>query len=228
MQKILLTGGLGYIGSNLAYLLLETGYSVTCFDNFINPIRKKQQYEIIRQLRDSHKDRFIFNEVDLSVDSDFLKALFKTQKTKFDAVINLASLKSVPESVEFPAKYYKNNVNLGINLTEAMQDSDISVLINSSSCSVYGDNSNSPISESTPLSIPTSPYANTKLINEQIFNASTLNVVNLRYFNPVGAIKFSDTDSTSTSLFQNICRALKTDTTFKIYGEDYNLLPTSK
>lgn len=185
-MKVLVTGGTGFIGSHTVVELLRSGYDVTAFDNLENS--EAEVADAIRKI--SGKD-FHFVKVDLR-DADALEAALN-QHPGISAVIHFAAYKAVGESVQFPLKYYENNIGGTINLLAAMMKRSIYDLVFSSSCTVYGDVSAEklPITESSPTVKANSPYGSTKKICEEmledISSGGKLKTVSLRYFNPIGA-----------------------------------------
>lgn len=183
MNKILVTGGLGYIGSHTVVQLLEAGYEVVVIDDLSNAQETmKQRIESI-----THKS-FDFYNFDLK-DQEQVNSFFKDNK--IDGIIHFAAHKAVGESVEFPLKYYRNNLVGLLNILEAMETFQVDSFIFSSSCTVYGQAEKMPIDENTPTQRAESPYGNTKKIGEEILEdfvaVSGKSVIALRYFNPVGA-----------------------------------------
>ncbi len=186
-KKILITGGAGYIGSHTIVELLTTNdFEVVSIDNFCNsyPFIYKEIEKITGKSFKNYK-------IDIC-DYNALEKVFEMEQN-IDAIIHFAALKSVPESVEMPLKYYRNNLNSLSNLLELSAKYKIKRFVFSSSCSVYGDIQTSPVSETTPFKNPESPYAHTKQIGEKMIEDFSKNVemqfVNLRYFNPAGAHK---------------------------------------
>lgn len=185
-MNILITGGLGFIGSHTAAWLAEQKYeNIILFDNLSNV--KKSPLKSLQYL--FPLTNFISIEGDIRNISD-LNNLFSSYK--FDVVIHMAALKSVNESLAEPLKYYDNNITGTINLLKVMKEYNCNNFIFSSSCTVYGEQP-SPISEksSTGINIP-SPYGQTKYIVEKILmdyskTNPNLNFIILRYFNPIGA-----------------------------------------
>ena len=182
-MKILLTGGIGYIGSHTLVELLENNYEVVVIDNFFNS--KKEVIENIKKI--TNKD-FKFYEGNVC-DKSILRKIFK--ENKIDAVIHFAGYKAVGESVKKPLMYYRNNLDSTLSLLEIMDEFNCKNLVFSSSATVYGKPETLPIKESSPLSA-TNPYGETKLIIETILkdlykSDNEWNIVILRYFNPVGA-----------------------------------------
>lgn len=183
MKKLLVTGGAGYIGSHCCIALIDAGYDVVAVDNLC--VGKP---DVIERAVQAAGRPIPFHELDVR-DHESLRALFVMYK--FDGVVHFAGLKSVGESAQKPREYYDNNVAGTIALIAAMTEFDIRTLVFSSSATVYGDLSCSPISESAPL-LPTNPYGRTKQMVEQILvdvaaADPAWRIGLLRYFNPVGA-----------------------------------------
>ena len=182
-MRILVTGGLGYIGSHTIVKLLEKNYEVVCLDNLINSDlnTKKKIIKIARK-------NFKFHNVDITNLNDLKKILKKYDK--IECIIHFASLIYVPESLEQPLKYYSNNLTSLINIVEIAKKYN-SGLIFSSSSTVYGYPKKLPITEDMPFGISPSPYGKTKKIGEEILmdvaKEENLSIVSLRYFNPIGA-----------------------------------------
>ena len=183
MNKILVTGGLGYIGSHTVVALQNAGYEVVIIDDLSNT-----EIDVLDRITSITGIKPSYFEIDLKNQervSDFFKF------NKIDGIINFAAHKAVGESVEKPLMYYRNNLLGLINLLDAMKDFDTDNIIFSSSCTVYGQADKMPIDEETPLKKPESPYGKTKKMGEEILEdfsaAFDKNVICLRYFNPVGA-----------------------------------------
>lgn len=183
MNKILVTGGLGYIGSHTVVALQNAGYDVVIIDDCSNA--EENFLDRIASITNKKPDYF---KIDLK-DENSVREFF--QNNKVDGIIHFAAYKAVGESVQKPLMYYRNNLVGLINVLESMQDFDVNNIIFSSSCTVYGQADKMPIDEQTPLKKPESPYGKTKQMGEEIledFSAvSGKNVICLRYFNPVGA-----------------------------------------
>ena len=183
MKKILVTGGTGYIGSHTVVELVAAGYGAIVVDNFSN-----SSPEVLERLETITGVNIPFYKGSIS-DKDMMNQIF--EDNHIDAVIHLASYRSVEESVREPLKYYENNVSAGIALLEVMKEQEVDNIIFSSSATVYGMNNISPLTEDLSISA-TNPYGYTKLMMEQILTDHALahsdwSVTNLRYFNPIGA-----------------------------------------
>lgn len=183
MRTILVTGGTGFIGSHTILELLSAGFTVVAMDNLSNS--KKTSLERVETITGK---KVSFHKVDL-LDKPGLDNLFDTYD--FDAVIHFAGLKAVGESVEKPLSYYSNNVAGTVNLCQVMADHNVKRIVFSSSATVYGDPSESPLTEDSGLSA-TNPYGQTKLTIEYILRDLCASdpewkAALLRYFNPVGA-----------------------------------------
>ena len=183
MNKILVTGGLGYIGSHTVVALQNAGYEVVIIDDLSNT-----EIDVLDRITSITGIKPSYFEIDLK-NQERVNDFFKFNK--IDGIINFAAHKAVGESVEKPLMYYRNNLLGLINLLDAMKDFDTDNIIFSSSCTVYGQADKMPIDEETPLKKPESPYGKTKKMGEEILEdfsaAFDKNVICLRYFNPVGA-----------------------------------------
>lgn len=185
MEKIIITGGAGFIGSHTAITLAAAGYEPVIIDNFSNAERI-----VIERLEEVLGQTVRVHEGDIT-DPVFLKTVFE-EEGSIEGVIHFAALKAVGESVEKPLAYYKNNVGGLITFLEAVLAAGVSRVIFSSSATVYGMPDQNPIPETAPRKAPTSPYGSTKVIGEDILEALVhsrrgLRAVSLRYFNPIGA-----------------------------------------
>ena len=184
-NKILITGGLGYIGSHTAVSLLKNGFECILVDNLIN-----SNIKVLDGIEKITGKKPCFEKVDCT-DFDNLKKVFE-KNPDISGVIHFAALKAVGESVNFPLKYYKNNLISLLNILELMQTFKVENFVFSSSATVYGQPENLPVNEESKLQPATSPYGNTKVMAENIIkdylisnnNASS---IILRYFNPIGA-----------------------------------------
>ncbi len=187
MKKVLVTGGTGYIGSHTVVELFRKGsYDIITADNFM-----KSRQESLDWIEAACGKRPTHYTVDLA-QREASRKVFE-ENPDIEGVIHFAALKSVPESVEKPLWYYRNNINSLINLLEDAQEFGVRSFIFSSSCSLYGNVSQLPVNEDTVLAPCESPYAHTKLVGEEIIKAfsrhANFKSLSLRYFNPVGADK---------------------------------------
>lgn len=186
-MKVLVTGGAGYIGSHTIIDILEnTDHEVISVDNFSNS--DPETYDRIERITGKRIKHY---DIDLT-NYDRLKSELFEVEHNIDGIIHFAALKAVGESVEKPVLYYYNNLNSQINLLKCVQKYDIKSFIFSSSCTVYGQAKQLPVTEESPLAETESPYGYTKLVGEKIlqdFSKTKPNfkAISLRYFNPVGA-----------------------------------------
>ena len=186
-QTILVTGGTGFIGSHTTVELQEAGYDVVIVDNLSN-----SKIEVLDGIEKITGIRPAFEEVNLE-DKEATERVFQ-KYPNIEGIIHFAASKAVGESVEKPLMYYRNNVVSLINLLEMMPKYNVKGIIFSSSCTVYGqpNQENLPVTEDAPHQKATSPYGNTKEINEQIIydyihSGAAIKSIVLRYFNPIGA-----------------------------------------
>ena len=225
-MKILLTGGLGYIGSHTCVCLKEAGHDTVVIDNLCNSkISVKDNIEKITG------SGIAFYEGDIR-DRGFLRDVFQREcrKQKIDAVIHFAGHKAVAESVEEPIDYFENNIAGTIDLLAVMEEEDIRNLIFSSSATVYNPKSPVPYKENDPKS-PVNPYGETKYIIERMLcslaaSKPSWNIVILRYFNPAGAHKSGligeDPGGIPNNLFPYILKAAKGELpALSVFGNDY-------
>ena len=183
-KKILITGGAGYIGSHTALELLNEGYEVVVYDNLCNSSK-----ESLKRVEELTGKTITFYEGDV-MDEAALKAML--EKEGVDAVIHCAALKAVGESVQKPLEYYRNNITGTLTLMDVMKQTGVKNIVFSSSATVYGSPEEMPITEECPKGQCTNPYGWTKSMMEQIMTDvqkanPDMNVILLRYFNPVGA-----------------------------------------
>jgi len=182
-MNILVTGGAGFIGSHTVVELVEAGHTPVIVDNFSN-----SKETVIDNLAKITGQPVKLYKGDYQ-DKKLLKQIF--DKEKIEGVIHFAAYKAVGESVEKPLSYYLNNVAGLVYLLEAMDDSGVSNLVFSSSCTVYGEPDKLPIDEEAIIKPAVSPYGATKQMSETIIQdsaaASNLRALSLRYFNPIGA-----------------------------------------
>jgi len=226
MQKILVTGGLGFIGSHTVVELQNEGYEVLIIDNLSN-----SSIEVLGQITSITGKQPVFENLDLKNQHE-IKTFFKSNKN-IEGIIHFAASKAVGESVEKPLEYYHNNISSLIYLLEEMQNSNISNFIFSSSCTVYGQADIMPITESAPFKPAESPYGNTKQIGEEIISdsskVSNLRAIALRYFNPIGAHGSAEIGELPIGIPQNLIpyvtqTAAGIRKELSVFGGDY---PTS-
>ena len=186
-QTILVTGGTGFIGSHTSVELIEAGYKVVIVDNLSN-----SKIEVLDGIEKITGVRPAFENVDLR-DKEATEGVFK-KYPDIEGIIHFAASKAVGESVQKPLLYYRNNIVSLVNLLELMPKYNVRGIIFSSSCTVYGQPKpeNLPVTEDAPHQKATSPYGNTKEINEQIIydyihSGANIKSIILRYFNPIGA-----------------------------------------
>lgn len=179
-KNVLVTGGLGFIGSHTVVELLAHDFSPIIIDNL-----KNSRLEVLDGIEEITGQRPPFYKVDVT-DKAALQAVF--QQHRIHAVIHFAAYKAVGESVAIPLAYYQNNIGGLLTLLEVMEVHNCRHLVFSSSCTVYGEPATLPVKEDAPVAIPSSPYGNTKKIGEEILrDCKQFSTVALRYFNPIGA-----------------------------------------
>lgn len=224
MTKVLVTGGCGFIGSHTLVDLIDNGFDVISVDNYVNSDpsvlegveaitgKKIMNYDI--ELCDLAQTRRIFIE-----------------NPDIKGIIHFAALKAVGESVEKPLHYYQNNLNSLLNVLTCMEEFNIKNLIFSSSCSVYGNAKQLPVTEKTPMQIAESPYARTKQIGEDMIKDFTLvhpfvNAIVLRYFNPAGAHESAIIGESPVNVASNLVPVITETAIGKraetvVFGDDY-------
>lgn len=184
MSKILVTGGCGYIGSHTLVDLIENGYQVISVDN-----NARSSIDVLKNVAELTGQTVKNYQTDLC-DFEQTKVIFE-ENPDISGIIHFAAYKTVPESVEHPLRYYRNNLYSLINLLDLSRTYNVPQFIFSSSCSVYGDVTDLPVTEQTQLVRTESPYGNTKKIGEEMIEdfakVSDSKFVALRYFNPIGA-----------------------------------------
>jgi len=223
MKKILVAGGMGYIGSHTVVNLIENGYDPIIVDNLSN-----SSIEVLNRINMITGKKPAFYQVDLC-DYDKLENVFK--ENDFVAAIHFAGLKAVGESVEKPLMYYQNNLISTLNLIELMEKYKVNNLVFSSSATVYGDPISVPIYETFDLHV-TNPYGRTKLMIEDILRDyckvhKEFNVALLRYFNPIGAhpsgLIGEDPNGIPNNLMPYITQvAIGKRECLGVFGNDYN------
>ena len=225
-QHILLTGGAGYIGTHVALVLLEAGYEVTILDNFSN----SSPVAVERLKRLTNRNVGLI-EADLADRNNLDRISAALRDTGLVGAVHMAGLKAVGESVAKPGLYYEQNINSTLNLVEGLGACEARTVVFSSSATVYGDRNKSPVDESG-LTGPTNPYGMTKFFNEQIladqYQADPRwRVINLRYFNPVGAHPSGqigeDPLGIPNNLFPFIAQvAVGRRAQLSVFGDDYD------
>ncbi len=183
-KKILVTGGLGFIGSHTTVELIKAGFEVVIIDDLSN-----SQLLILDNIEKISGVKPAFYKIDMK-DNEKLLDFFNSEKN-IDAVIHFAASKAVGESMDKPLKYFRNNIFSLVNLLDAMEIHEIRNIVFSSSATVYGDPETLPATENTPFQPALSAYGSTKQMGEDILQkvAATkkIDAISLRYFNPVGA-----------------------------------------
>ncbi len=222
-MRILVTGGAGYIGSHTCIELLNAGHEIVVVDNLSN-----SKIEALRRVQCLANKSLEFFQADL-LDTAGTSAAFRAKPV--DAVIHFAALKAVGESVAKPLEYYQNNVAGTLNLLDIMRRHDCQNLVYSSSCTVYGEPRQVPITEDQPTTAAESPYGWTKLMTEQVMrdlyaSDRDWNFALLRYFNPVGAHQSGeigeDPHGTPNNLMPYITQvAIGRLPRLSVFGDDY-------
>ena len=223
--KILVTGGTGYIGSHTAVELINSGYEVVIIDNLSNSNR--DVLEGIKRITGVMPEFF---EADCT-DMGTLNALFE-KHPDIKGIINFAASKAVGESMTKPVLYYRNNLNTLMNLLDIMPRYGVKGIVFSSSCTVYGEPDENPVTESSPIKKATSPYGNTKQISEEIITdvinaGAPFKSIILRYFNPVGAHPSAEIGELPNGVPQNLIpyltqTAIGIRKELSVFGDDYN------
>ena len=222
MSTILVTGGLGFIGSHTVVELQNEGFEVIIIDNLSN-----SKIEVLEGITKITGKKPVFHSFDL-LDKEKVNTLFK--ENKIDGVIHFAASKAVGESVEKPLMYYRNNLVSLINILQLMPVHKIKSLVFSSSCTVYGQAEKMPITENAPIQVAMSPYGNTKQIGEEIINdvakVTNINAVLLRYFNPIGAHPSAEIGELPLGVPQNLVpfitqTAIGLREKLSVFGNDY-------
>lgn len=223
MKKILVTGGLGFIGSHTVVELQNEGFEVVIIDNLSNT-----SIGVLDKITEITGKKPDFYQIDLRIKED-VKNFFDT--TKIDGIIHFAAFKAVGESMQKPLDYYENNIGALVYLLKEMRDRKLDHFIFSSSCTVYGQADELPITENAPVKIAESVYGNTKQIGEEILKdtckAHNLNSIALRYFNPIGAHPSIKIGELPLGIPQNLIpyvtqTAAGIREELSVFGDDYN------
>ena len=223
--KILVTGGLGFIGSHTTAELQQAGYEVVIIDNLSN-----SNIEVLDGIEKITGIRPVFVEGDCT-NIDTLHELFKANPG-INGIINFAASKAVGESIHKPILYYRNNLNILINLLDLMPVYGVKGFVFSSSCTVYGEPDKNPITEDAPTKKATSPYGATKQMSEDIItdvvkSGAPIKAILLRYFNPIGAHPSAEIGELPNGVPQNLVpyltqTAIGVRKELSIFGDDYD------
>jgi UDP-glucose 4-epimerase len=224
-NKILVTGGTGYIGSHTVVELQESGYEVIIVDNLSNSV-----VEVLENIEKITSIKPAFEQFDLT-DGQKTDEFF-SRNFDIKAIIHFAASKAVGESVDKPLLYYRNNLVSLINILECQIKYDVPYIVFSSSCTVYGQPDFLPVTEKTPRKDAESPYGNTKRISEDILSDTILanpqlKGIALRYFNPVGAHSSALIGELPWGVPQNLVPFITQTAAglrgeLKVFGNDYN------
>jgi UDP-glucose 4-epimerase len=222
-MKILVTGGLGFIGSHTVVELQNEGFEVVIIDNLSN-----SSEEVLKGIVTITGKMPLFEKLDLR-EKKSVQDFFK-KHNDVNGVIHFAASKAVGESVENPLLYYENNLGTLVYILQELEKNPEANFIFSSSCTVYGQAENMPITENTPVQQPMSPYGNTKKIGEEIIidvaKATNINAILLRYFNPIGSHPSAEIGELPLGVPQNLVPFI-TQTGFglrqelSVFGDDY-------
>lgn len=225
MTKVLVTGGCGYIGSHTVVDLLENGFEVVSIDNLSNAD------ESVLKGIEKITGKIVKNYAIDLIDEASVMEVFE-EHPDITGIIHFAALKAVGDSVVQPIHYFRNNLFGMVNILEAMKRFKIPNLIFSSSCSVYGNATELPVTENTPLQKAESPYARTKQMCEQIIQDSLnhytdMNAAVLRYFNPSGAHESAIMGEAPTNRATNLVPVITETAIGKrkkmtVFGNDYD------
>ena len=222
-MKILVTGGLGFIGSHTVVELQNEGFDVIAVDNLSN-----SSIEVVDGIERITGKKPIFEKLELR-DKKAVQDFFKKHQN-IAGVIHFAASKAVGESVENPLLYYENNINTLVYLLQELEQKESSNFIFSSSCTVYGQAENMPITENAAVQTAMSPYGNTKQIGEEIITdvakVTNINAILLRYFNPIGAHPSAEIGELPLGVPQNLVpfitqTAMGLREKLSVYGNDY-------
>lgn len=223
-MKILVTGGAGFIGSHTVVELHEAGHQPVILDNFYN-----SKPEVLDGLEKITGQRFGVHNTDCN-DRAAMEELFA--KEGFEGVIHFAAYKAVGESVQQPLKYYQNNLGTLLTLLDLCQQYGVKNFVFSSSCTVYGEPDQLPVTEETPRKPAESPYGNTKSISEDILrdfvsSKAPLRAISLRYFNPIGAHTSAEIGELPLGVPGNLVPyitqvAAGIRPSLSVFGNDYN------
>ena len=221
-MKVLVTGGLGFIGSHTVVELQHEGFEVVIIDNLSN-----STIDVLEKITSITNIKPAYHNIDLR-DKTAVKTFFANNNV--DGVIHFAASKAVGESVQMPLEYYENNISSLVYVLQEMKANNVTNFIFSSSCTVYGQADELPITENAPIKPAESPYGNTKQIGEEIIKDTTkicdLKAIALRYFNPIGAHESAKIGELPIGVPQNLIpfvtqTAAGIRKELSIYGNDY-------
>lgn len=222
-MKVVVTGGLGFIGSHTVVELQNEGFEVVIIDDLSN-----SSVDVLKGIESITGTKPEFEQLDLrekSAVQDFFR-----KHNDVSGVIHFAASKAVGESVENPLLYYENNINALVYLLQQLKQKQQAQFIFSSSCTVYGQAEKMPITEDAPIQVAASPYGNTKQIGEEIVRdvakVSGINAILLRYFNPVGAHESANIGELPLGVPQNLVpfitqTAIGLREKLSVFGNDY-------
>ncbi|KYG83980.1 UDP-glucose 4-epimerase [Roseivirga seohaensis] len=224
MQNILVTGGAGYIGSHTVVELHNAGYNPIIVDNLSN-----SRKSVLTGLKNITGKDFTFYQIDCN-DKDAFRQVFKAHE--ISGVIHFAAYKAVGESVAKPLEYYENNVGSLMTLIRLMKEEGVEKLIFSSSCTVYGQPDQLPVTEQSPKKTAESPYGNTKQVCEEVIEDTSISdksfrAIALRYFNPVGAHPSSEIGELPLGIPNNLVPFITQTAAgwreqLTVFGDDYD------
>ncbi len=224
-EKILVTGGTGYIGSHTVVELQNAGYEVIIIDNLSN-----SSADVVDNIEKVSGIRPVFEKLDCWTTPVSTLCLLNIKVSRRLSI--LQQVKAVGESVEKPLLYYRNNLVSLINLLELMPKHGVEGIVFSSSCTVYGQPDVLPVTEEAPIKKAESPYGNTKQINEEIIrdtvaSGSPINAIMLRYFNPIGAHPSALLGELPNGVPQNLIpyltqTAIGIREKLSVFGDDYD------
>lgn len=222
-MKVLVTGGLGFIGSHTVVELQNEGFEVVIIDDLSN-----SSIDVLDGITAITGKKPVFEQIDLR-EKATVQGFFK-KHTDVSGVIHFAASKAVGESVENPLLYYENNLGTLVYLLQELQKKDKAHFIFSSSCTVYGQAEKMPITENAPIQQAMSPYGNTKQIGEEIITdtakVTNINAILLRYFNPVGSHESAEIGELPKGTPQNLVpfitqTAIGLREQLSVFGDDY-------
>ncbi len=222
-KQILVTGGLGFIGSHTVVELQNAGFDVVVIDDLSNTTLK-----VLDQITEITGTKPAFEQIDLRIKAN-VTAFF--DKYQIDGIIHFAAFKAVGESMHKPLDYYENNLGALVYLLQEMRDRKLDNFIFSSSCTVYGQADELPITEKAPVKKAESVYGNTKQIGEEIIEDATkahnFNAIALRYFNPIGAHPTTKIGELPIGVPQNLIpfitqTAAGMRAELSVFGDDYD------